>query len=55
MDKGELLQVMDEMKEMLGADELLEAIARALSSDELEENLRFIDRCYETQIEAFDD
>ena len=34
----------EEIKEILGAEELLECIVQALSTDELEENLWYIDR-----------
>ena len=32
------------MKEIMGAENLLDELARALSTDELEENLRWIDK-----------
>ena len=50
MDKSELLTILDEMSDRLGTAEMLEALARAMSSDELESNLRYIDRCYETNV-----
>ena len=50
MDKSFLLEKLDEMTDLMGTDQMLEALARAMSSDELEENLRYIDRCYETKV-----
>ena len=40
----------EEIKEVLGPDELLECLVRALSTDELEDNLRFIDRTQDLNI-----
>lgn len=48
MDKNELFLISDQMKSMLGEEQLLEALMRAMSSDELESHLRYIDRMYET-------
>ena len=50
MDKSVLYDKLDEMKSLMGADQLLGAIARALSQDELEDTLRYINRCYETDV-----
>ena len=50
MDKNELMVKMDEMIEMLGAETVLEELARAMSSDELQENLEYIDRMRETEL-----
>ena len=50
MDKNKLLDIVDKMKDIMGADELLEAICRAMSSDALEDNLRYIDRMHETNV-----
>lgn len=36
-----------EIKEILGAEQLLEAIAQALSTDELANYLQYIARCYD--------
>lgn len=47
MDKSELIEISDQMKEELGADELLEAIIRAMGVDELRDNLKYICRMYE--------
>lgn len=51
MDKSQLLEKLDEMVEIMGADQMLEALAKSLSSDVLEDHLRYIDRCYETNVE----
>ena len=50
LDKNELFEKMDEMVEMLGAETVLEELARAMSSDELQENLEYIDRMNETEL-----
>ena len=50
MDKTELFEKLDEMTGILGTSQMLEALARAMSSDELEKNLRFINRMYETHV-----
>ena len=44
MNKNELMNKLDELVEMLGADVALRELARAMTSKELEEDLRFIDR-----------
>lgn len=48
MEKSDLLCKVDELVDLIGEKELLEALCRAMSSDELESNLRYIDRMYET-------
>ena len=50
LDKNELMEKMDEMVEMLGAETVLEDLALAMSSDELQENLEYIDRMRETDL-----
>lgn len=50
MDKTVLLEKLDQMTEILGTETMLEAIARAMSADELQSNLEYIDRMYETKI-----
>lgn len=50
MDKNKLMEIMDEMKEIMGADELLESLALALSSDELQDNLEYIDRMHDLNV-----
>ena len=44
MEKNELLEKVDALKEIFGADDLLESVCRAMSSDDLESNLRYICR-----------
>ena len=44
MNKNELMNKLDELVEMLGADTALRELARAMTSKELEEDLRFLDR-----------
>lgn len=53
MDKAKLFEIADSMKESIGANNLLEALIKSLSSDVLEDHLRYIDRNYETN--AFND
>ena len=44
MNKNELMNKLDELVEMVGADVALRELARAMDSNELESNLKFIDR-----------
>ena len=44
MEHEDVWDIFEEMKELLGAEELVNELAQALSTDELEENLRFIDK-----------
>ena len=48
MDKSNLYRIAEKMRNCLGNDILLDALVRSLSSDELEDHLRYIDRMYET-------
>jgi len=50
IERNDLFYIADDIKELIGSDELIEAILRALSTDELEDILRFIDRCYDLNI-----
>lgn len=50
MEHSKLWDKFEEFKEVMGTDELLDAIAQALSTDELENNLRYIDRCHDLGI-----
>lgn len=47
MQKKELYDVMAEMKELMGAESLLEELFQAMSSDEAQENLEHIDRMHD--------
>jgi hypothetical protein len=44
MNKNELMNKLDELVEMFGADAAINELARAMSSNELEDNLKYIDR-----------
>ena len=48
--KDELIEKMEELKDAIGSDDLLLSLALALSSDELQENLEYIDRMFDTNI-----
>lgn len=50
LDKNELMEKMDEMVELMGVNAVLEELARAMNSDELQENLEYIDRMNETDL-----
>lgn len=50
MNKNELMEKMDEMVELMSAEAVLEELARAMSSDELQENLEYVDRMNETNL-----
>ena len=41
------LDKMDELVELLGVAEVLEALTRAMSEEEFQENYDFIMRCYD--------
>lgn len=44
MNKNDLMNKLDELVEMVGADIAIRELARAMDSKELDEDLRFIDR-----------
>ena len=44
MNKNELMNKLDELVEMVGADVALRELAKAMDSNELESDLRYIDR-----------
>ena len=48
MERAELWEVIENLKDSLGAEQLLDALCMSLDSDTLEEHLRYIDRNYET-------
>ena len=50
LDKNELMEKLDEMVEILGVEYVLENLALAMSSDDLQENLEFVDRMNETHL-----
>lgn len=51
MDKSNLYEIMEEMKERIGVEETLDALSRSLSSDVLEDHLRYINRMYDLNID----
>ena len=44
MNKNELMNKLDELVEMFGADVAINELAKAMDSKELEEDLKFINR-----------
>ena len=52
MERTELYDWLERIIEVLGPEETLEAIVRAMGSDELESMLEFIDRVYEISAET---
>ena len=59
MEHEDVWDIFEEMKELLGTEELVNELAQALSTDELEENLRFIDKNHDLGLfrvnDGFDD
>ena len=49
LSKTELLENMDEIAECLGFEELCNALCKTMSSDDLEDILAYICRCYEIE------
>lgn len=47
MDKEVLWDKYEQMKELMGAEHLMDELMRALSADEMKENLEYIDRHHE--------
>ena len=50
MNRNELMNIVDQLKELMGADKLLDELCQAMSSKELEENLEHIDRMNDTNL-----
>lgn len=50
LDKNELMEKLDAMVETLGVEYVLENLALAMSSDELQENLEYVDRMNDTNL-----
>lgn len=44
LSSDQIWKAFEQMKDAMGAESLLDELAQALSVDQLEENLRFIDR-----------
>ena len=53
MTKEELYSKLDEMVELLGADSILDELSMSMTSKELEDDLRYIDRMDDLRL--FDD
>lgn len=47
MDNVDLWEAFDEIAEELGPEEFLTALAKAIGTDELKENMQYIIRCYD--------
>ena len=50
LNMDELFEILDTLKEHIGTAELLENLALALSTDELQDCLEYIDRMHDTNI-----
>lgn len=50
MDIGKLWEKYEEMKEILGAEALLNALMQALNTNEIEENLKWISDNYDLDV-----
>lgn len=50
MDKNELFEIIDQLKELVSTENLLDAICMCVPSQTLEDALRFIDVYYETNL-----
>ena len=48
--RAELFEVLNEMVEILGAEQTLQEIAQALSSKELEENLDYVSQAWDLDL-----
>ena len=46
VDSNDLWDIYEEIEDILGSKELAQAMAQAMGNDELEANLRYIDRMY---------
>lgn len=49
MSKNEAMEKLDRMVEILGTEEVLESLAKAMSAKELEENLEYIARMFDIE------
>ena len=47
MDNVDMWEAFDEIAEELGPEEFLNALAKAMGTDELKENMRYIIRAYD--------
>lgn len=48
MSRTDLMEIVENMKELMGVETLLDNLCQALSSDDLKGNLEYIDRMFET-------
>lgn len=47
MERNELFEIIERMKDCMSSEKILDALCRSLNSDTLEEHLRYIDKNYE--------
>lgn len=47
MERNELFEIIEQMKDHMSSEQILDALCRSLNSDTLEEHLRYIDKNYE--------
>ena len=50
MERNELFEIIERMKDCMSSEKILDALCRSLNSDTLEEHLRYIDTNYETHL-----
>lgn len=50
MNKQQLYEKLDELVELFGSDYVLDELAEALNSDELESDLKYIDQMNDTNL-----
>ena len=47
MERNELFEIIEQMKDYMSSEQILNALCLSLDSDTLEEHLRYIDKNYE--------
>ena len=47
MERNELFEIIERMKDYMSSEQILDALCKSLDSDTLEEHLRYIDKTYE--------
>ena len=47
MERNEPFEIIEQMKDYMSSEQILDALCRSLNSDTLEEHLRYIDKNYE--------
>ena len=50
MNKNDLMDKLDELVEMLGTDTTINELAKAMDSNELENDLKYIDRMHDLNL-----